>query len=77
MESVWVGKFNLDMSDFLVKWRKRMSNIEMTQVVVKRNSLEHQAIQDLQLFQCFGENMQGIKGVSKLPRWVKNSWNGF
>lgn len=53
------------------------NEIEMTKIVVKRGSLEHSAIRALQLFNVFGEDMQGIKGVSKLPRWVRNSWNGY
>ena len=55
----------------------KANEIEMTKIVVERNSLEHQAIGALQLFNVFGEDMKGIKGVSKLPRWVSNSWNGY
>jgi hypothetical protein len=55
----------------------RSAAMEMTKVVVKRGSIEHHAIQALCLFDQRGNNMQGIKGVSKLPRWVRNSWNGY
>lgn len=50
----------------------------MTRITAERRSLKHEAIQALNLFNADGAgNMHGIKSVSRIPRWERNSWNGL